>query len=56
MKEFSISVQTSGNEYYIVKAETFEEAVELIKNGEVYSNSSEVEWSSDFYLEDVEEI
>jgi len=56
MKEFSISVQTSGFEYYIVNAETFEEAVNMIKNGDAYLASSEVKWSSDFYLDDVEDI
>ena len=56
MKKFSISVKTSGHEYYVVYAETFEEAVEEIKSGEGYLASSEVEWSSDFYLDNEENI
>lgn len=56
MKEFSISVQTTGHEYYIVNAETFEDAVNMIKDGDGYLASIEVEWSSEFYLDDEEEI
>lgn len=56
MKEFSISIQTSGYEYFTVQAETFEEAVELIKNGLVTPCVEENEWSSEFYLDDEEEI
>lgn len=56
MKEFSISVKTTGYEYYIVHAETFEEAVEQIKDGDDYLASSENEWDSEFYLDDEEEI
>ena len=56
MKEFSISVKTTGYEYYVVHAETFEEAVEEIKNGDAFLASSENEWDSEFYLDDEEEI
>ena len=56
MKEFSISVKTTGYEYYVVQAETFEEAVEEIKNGDAYLASSENEWDSQFYLDDEEEV
>ena len=56
MKEFSISVKTTGYEYYVVHAETFEEAVEQIKDGDAYLDSSENEWDSEFYLDDEEEI
>ena len=56
MKEFSISVKTVGEEHYIVQAETFEEAVQEIKDGNAYLASSESEWDSEFYLEDEEEI
>lgn len=56
MKEFSISVQTTGYEYYIVNAETFEDAVKMIKDGDGYLAASENEWSSEFYLDDEEEI
>ena len=56
MKEFSISVKTTGYEYYIVHAETFEGAVEEIKNGDAYLASSESEWDSEFYLDGEEEI
>ena len=56
MKEFSISVKTTGYEYYVVQAETFEEAVEEIKDGNAFLASSENEWDSDFYLDDEEEV
>ena len=56
MKEFSISVKTTGYKYYVVQAETFEEAIEEIKNGDTYLASSENEWDSEFYLDDEEEI
>lgn len=56
MKEFSISVKTTGYEYYIVNAETYEEAVEGIKNGDAYLASSEGEWDSEFYLDHEEEV
>lgn len=56
MKEFSISVKTTGYEYYIVHAETFEEAVEEIKNGDAFLASSENEWNSQFYLDDESEF
>lgn len=56
MKEFSISVQTSGYEYYIVNAETFKDAVNMIKDGDGHLAASESEWSSEFYLDDEEEI
>ena len=56
MKKFSISVETSGCEYYIVNAETFEEAVEEIKSGEGYLAVSESEWASEFHLDSEEDI
>ena len=56
MKEFSISVKTTGYEYYIVQAETFEDAVEEIKNGDAFLASSESDQDSEFYLDDEEEI
>lgn len=56
MKEFSISVKTVGEEHYIVQAETFEEAVQEIKDGNAHLVSSEDEWDSEFYLEDEVEI
>ena len=56
MKEFTISVQTSGYEYFTVQAETFEEAVEIIKKGLVTPFFEDNEWSSEFYIDDVEEI
>lgn len=56
MKEFSISVKTTGYEYYVVQSETFEGAVEEIKNGDAYLASSESEWDSEFYLDGEEEI
>ena len=56
MKEFSISVKTEGEEYYTVQAETFDEAVKLIKEGSVISDACESEWTSEFYLDSEEEI
>ena len=56
MKEFSISVKIVGDEYYTVQAETFDEAVKLIKEGKVDSEWNEFGWSSEFYLDDEEEI
>ena len=38
MKEFSISVKIVGDEYYTVQAETFDEAVKLIKEGKLIQN------------------
>lgn len=56
MKEYSISVKTAGYEYYTVNAESEEEAIELIKQGDGYLQSSESEWDSPFYVDDVEEL
>ena len=42
LKEYSISVKTTGYEYYTVEAHTEEEAINLIKNGDVYRD-----WETD---------
>ena len=52
LKEYSISVKTTGYEYYTVEAHT-EEAIKLVKNGDGYLQSSESEWDSDFVVNDV---
>ena len=56
MKEFSISIKTVGEEFYKVNSETFEEAVNLIKEGLVNPDMCESEWDSEFYLDDEKEI
>ena len=56
LKEYIISVKTTGYEYYTVEAHTEEEAIKLIKNGDGYLQSSESEWDSDFVVDDVVEL
>ena len=56
LKEYSISVKTTGYEYYTVEAHTEEEAIQLVKNGDGYLQSSESEWDSDFVVDDVVEL
>ena len=56
MKEFSISIKTVGEEFYKVNSKTFEEAVNLIKEGLVNPDVCESEWDSEFYLDDEKEI
>ena len=56
LKEYSISVKTTGYEYYTVEAHTEEEAINLIKNGDGYLQSSESEWDSDLFVDDVVEL
>ena len=56
LKEYSISVKTTGYEYYTVEAHTEEEAIKLVKNGDGYLQSSESGWDSDFVVDDVVEL
>ena len=56
LKECSISVKTTGYEYYTVEAHTEEEAIKLIKNGDGYLQSSESGWDSDLFVDDVVEL
>lgn len=56
LKEYSISVETTGTEYYTVEAHSKEEAIQMIKNGDGYLQSHENEWDSDFYIDDVVDL
>ena len=56
MKQFDISVRVDGYEHYTVTAETEEEAIQKIKDGDFDPVSSEVEWVSNLYVDSVEEI
>lgn len=55
MKTYSISVKVEGYEYYMVNANSEDEAFNLIKDGIVECTQSEVEWSDDFSVDKVEE-
>ena len=55
LKEYNFSVKTTGTDYYTVQAESEEQAIRLIKEGDGYLQSSESEFDS-FYLDSVEEI
>lgn len=54
MNNYSICVKTVGEEHYTVTANSEEEAIELIRQGEGYLQSSEDVWDGDFFVEDVE--
>lgn len=56
MKTFNISVAVSGYEYYTVTAEDDQDAIQQIKDGDAYLQSSEVEWSDDFIIDSVEDV
>lgn len=56
MKQYDISVRVDGYEYYSVTAETEEEAIQKIKDGDFAPVNSEVEWNGDFHVDSVEEI
>jgi hypothetical protein len=56
LKEYSISVKTTGYEYYTVEAHTEEEAIQMIEYGKGYLQSSEVEWDSDFFVDNVIDV
>jgi len=56
MNTYHISVRVDGYEYYTVDAKDEEEAIQAIKDGEGYLQSSEVEWNGDFYVDSVEDI
>lgn len=53
LKEYSISVKTTGMEYYTVEAHSKEEAIQMINDGYGYLQSHENEWDSDFYVDGV---
>lgn len=55
LKEYNFSVKTTGTEYYTVQADSEEEAIQLIKQGDGYLQSSESEFDS-FCLDSVENI
>lgn len=48
MNRYEISVETRGTEYYTIDANSEEEAIELIKQGEGYLQSDDTEWYGDF--------
>lgn len=54
MNRYEISIETRGTEYYTIDANSEEEAIELIKQGEGYLQSDDTEWYGDFHIEDVE--
>lgn len=55
LKEYNFSVKTTGTDYYTVQAESEEEAIQLIKQGDGYLQSSESEFES-FHLDSVEDV
>lgn len=55
LKEYNFSVKTTGTDYYTVEAESEEEAIQLIKNGDGYLQSSESEFES-FQLDSVTDV
>jgi hypothetical protein len=55
LKEYNFSVKTTGTDYYTVQAESEEQAIQLIKEGGGYLQSSESEFET-FYLDSVEEL
>lgn len=45
MKVFNFSIPVTGTEYYSVKAESLEEAIELLKEyGYRYKDGNEIDW------------
>ena len=46
LKEYNFSVKTTGTEYYTVQAESEDEAIQLIKEGDGYLQSGESEFES----------
>lgn len=55
LKEYNFSVKTTGTDYYTVQAESEEQAIQLIKEGDGYLQASESEFET-FYLDSVEEL
>lgn len=55
LKEYSFSVKATGTYYCTVEAESEEEAIQLIKNGDGYLQSSESEFES-FHLDSVTDV
>lgn len=55
LKEYNFAVKTVGTDYYTVEADSEEEAIQLIKSGDGYLQSSESEFES-FHLESVEDV
>ena len=56
LKEYTVSVKVTGYECYSVNAHTEEEAIQMIKYGKGYLQSSEVEWDSDFFVDNVVDV
>lgn len=55
LKEYNFSVKTTGTDYYTVQAESEDEAIQLIKKGDGYLQSSESSFES-FHLDSVEDV
>lgn len=55
LKEYSFSVKATGTYYCTAEAESEEEAIQLIKNGDGYLLSSESEFES-FHLDSVTDV
>lgn len=55
LKEYNFGVKTTGTDYYTVQAESEDEAIQLIRDGDGYLQSSESEFES-FHLDSVENI
>lgn len=55
MKEFLVRVEIQANEYYHVVAETFEEAVDIIKDGDGDFLEDKEERHIGFHLENEKE-
>ena len=56
LKEYTVSVKVTGYECYSVNAHTEEEAIQMIKYGKGHLQSSEVEWDSDFFVDNVVDV
>lgn len=55
LKEYNFSVKTTGTDYYTVQAESEDEAIRLIKEGDGYLQASESEFES-LHLDSVEDV
>ena len=62
MKVFNFSVPVTGTEYYVVEADTLEEAVSLLKDdSSMYKHGDDIDWdisknSLEEYLDDSYEV
>ena len=62
MKVFDFSIPVTGTEYYVVEADTLEEAIELLKDdSSMYKHGDDIEWdisknSFEDYLDESYEV